>query len=140
MREKPGTPMEQLSWLRLKFMLDNYQNMADAAAKKNCNHQKYLEDLLQGETDLRWDNSINRRITMARFPVVKTMEQFQWNWPSKINRSQIQQLCRLNFINQNAYSNEFGHPFQSYSAICSNLIRPVSPTEFGHPSTCLYEG
>ena len=94
--------MEQLSWLRLKFMLDNYQNMADAAAKKNCNHQKYLEDLLQGETDLRWDNSINRRITMARFPVVKTMEQFQWNWPSKINRSQIQQLCRLNFINQKA--------------------------------------
>jgi len=39
-----------------------------------------------------------------------------------------------------AYSKEFGHPFQSYSAACSDLIRPVSPTEFGHPTTGLYEG
>ena len=102
MREKPISPTQQLNWLRLKFMLDNYQGMADEAGKKNRSHQEYFEHLLQGETDLRWDNSINRRITMARFPVVKTLEQFQWNWPSKINRSQIQQLCRLNFINLKA--------------------------------------
>ena len=102
MREKPISPMEQLNWLRLKFMLDNYQSMADEAGKKNRSHQEYFEHLLQGETDLRWDNSINRRITMARFPVVKTLEQFQWNWPMKINRPQIQQLCQLNFINQKA--------------------------------------
>lgn len=102
MREKPISPMEQLNWLRLKFMLENYKGMADEAGEKNRSHQEYFEFMLQGETDLRWDNSINRRITMARFPVVKTLEQFQWNWPKKINRPQIQQLCRLNFINKKA--------------------------------------
>jgi len=102
MREKPVSTMERLNWLRLKFMLENYRGMADEAGKKNLSHQEYFENLVQGETDLRWDNSINRRITMARFPVIKTLEQFQWNWPRKINRSQIQQLCRLNFINQKA--------------------------------------
>jgi DNA replication protein DnaC len=102
MREKPVSPLEQLNWLRLKFMQENYQGMADEAGKKNRSHQEYFENLLQGETDLRWDNSINRRITMARFPVIKTLEQFQWNWPKKINRPQIQQLCRLNFINRKA--------------------------------------
>ena len=39
---------------------------------------------------------------MARFPVLKTLDQFQWTWPKKINRAQVQQLCRLNFIEQKA--------------------------------------
>ena len=102
MHEKPKTSEEQLLWLKLRFMQEHYQAMADEAGKKNWSHQEYFEHLLQGETDLRWDNGINRRIRMARFPVLKTIEQFQWNWPQKINRSQIQQLCRLNFIEQKA--------------------------------------
>jgi len=34
--------------------------------------------------------------------VLKTLEQFQWNWPKKINRLQIQNLFRLTFIEQKA--------------------------------------
>jgi DNA replication protein DnaC len=37
---------------------------------------------------------------MARFPQVKTLEQFNWNWPKKINRMQVENLFRLNFIKQ----------------------------------------
>jgi len=102
MNDKPRTTEEQLLWLKLRFMMDNYRTMADNAVKKQWSHQKYFEHLLQGETDLRWDNGINRRIRMARFPVLKTLEQFQWNWPKKINRPQIQQLCTLNFIDRKA--------------------------------------
>jgi hypothetical protein len=32
----------------------------------------------------------------------KTLDQFQWSWPKKINRPQIQNLFRLNFIEQKA--------------------------------------
>jgi DNA replication protein DnaC len=39
---------------------------------------------------------------MARFPVLKTLDQFQWTWPKKINRARVQQLLRLNFIDQKA--------------------------------------
>lgn len=102
MRDKPTTPDEQVHWLKLRFMQENYKAMADQAGKKNRSHQEYFEELLQGETDLRWDNGIKRRIRMARFPVLKTMEQFQWNWPKKINRTQVRQLCRLNFIEHKA--------------------------------------
>ena len=34
-------------------------------------------------------------------PVLKTLEQFNWSWPSKINRAQVQDLFRLRFIEQN---------------------------------------
>jgi hypothetical protein len=42
--------------------------------------------------------SIERRIRNTRFPVLKTLEEFQWSWPKKINRPQIQNLFRLAFI------------------------------------------
>ena len=31
-------------------------------------------------------------------PCAKSLEQFQWNWPKKINRAQIQNLFRLKFL------------------------------------------
>jgi DNA replication protein DnaC len=47
---------------------------------------------------MREDRSIERRIRNARFPVVKSLDDFQWSWPKKINRPQIQNLFRLAFI------------------------------------------
>ncbi len=46
----------------------------------------------------RRQRSIRRRIRQARFPVVKTLDSFQWTWPRKINRLQVQNLFRLRFI------------------------------------------
>jgi DNA replication protein DnaC len=34
--------------------------------------------------------------------VLKTLEQFDWTWPKKINRAQVQDLFRLCFIEQNS--------------------------------------
>jgi len=95
---------EQLSFLKLPFMLEQYRSLAAEAAKKNWAHQEYLQNLVQGEADRRWDNSIQRRIRMARFPVPKSLDQFEWNWPTKINRQQLQQLFMLDFIDNNSNS------------------------------------
>jgi DNA replication protein DnaC len=46
--------------------------------------------------------TVQRRIQTARFPVLKTLEQFQWDWPKKINRLQVQNLFRLEFLAQKA--------------------------------------
>jgi len=51
-----------------------------------------------GFPSLRQDRSIQRRIRLARFPVVKTLDQFNWSWPKKINRLQVQNLFRLQFV------------------------------------------
>jgi DNA replication protein DnaC len=93
---------EQLGFLKLPFILEQYRNLAAEAASKNWSHQEYLQNLVQGEADRRWDHSIQRRIRMARFPVPKTLDQFQWNWPKKINRQQLQHLFLLDFIDQKA--------------------------------------
>jgi hypothetical protein len=58
----------------------------------------FLVSAEEGETVLRENRSIERRVRNARFPVLKTLEDSQWSWPRKINRPQIQNLFRLAFI------------------------------------------
>lgn len=102
MNNKPQQLVDQLGYLKLRFMENNHEELAATAAAKGWSHQEYFEQLIRGETDLRWDNAIQRRIRMARFPVVKTLEQFQWNWPEKINEMQVKHLFKLGFITDKA--------------------------------------
>jgi DNA replication protein DnaC len=84
--------------LKLPFMRENYQALAARAWAKHWPHVDYLNRLARGEAALRRDRSIQRRIRMARFPVIKTLDEFNWTWPKKINRLQVQNHFRLGFI------------------------------------------
>lgn len=88
----------QLDALHLHHVKGHYQDLATAAAHKQISHLEYLAELIEGEAARRETRAIERRIKKARFPVLKTMEDFEWNWPKKINRPQIQNLFRLAFI------------------------------------------
>jgi DNA replication protein DnaC len=88
----------QLQRLQLRHFKSHYQTAADKAAEQQRSHVDYLAQLADGETALRESRSIERRIRNARFPVLKTLDDFQWSWPRKINRPQIQNLFRLAFI------------------------------------------
>ena len=93
---------EELCYLKLTSIQQNYISLADEAASKRWSHIDYLDRLIEAEADLRRDRSIQRRIRLARFPVIKTLEQFQWSWPKKINRLEVQNLFRLQFIEEKA--------------------------------------
>jgi len=88
----------QLHRLQLHYMKSHYQTLATKAAEQQRSHLDYLEQLVEGEATTRENRSIERRIKNARFPVLKTLDDFQWRWPKKINRPQIQNLFRLAFI------------------------------------------
>jgi DNA replication protein DnaC len=91
----------QLQRLHLHHIKSHYQAAADKAAEQQRSYVDYLAQLVDGETALHENRSIERRIRNARFPVLKTLEEFQWSWPKKINRPQIQNLFRLAFIAAN---------------------------------------
>ena len=91
-----------LKALKLPFMLDNYLAFAQTAADKHWSHLDYLLELLNGENAAREDRRVQRCISLARFPVLKTLDQFDWNWPTKINRLLIQNLFHLDFVKQRA--------------------------------------
>jgi len=93
---------EQLGALRLLTVQEHYAALASEAAQKQWTHVDYLARLIEGEAQRRQELAIQRRIAGARFPCIKTLDQFDWNWPKKINRTQVQNLFRLAFLPEKA--------------------------------------
>lgn len=96
------TLREQLGYLKLQFSQENFEALACQAAQKQMSHLEFLSRLIEGEAHLRQDHARERRIQQARFPVIKTLEQFDFTWPTKINRAQVQNLFRLKFVEEKA--------------------------------------
>lgn len=90
--------IKYLLYLKLPYIHENHEIVGQTAARKEWTHVHYLSELIHQEANLRHDGMIKRRIQTARFPVVKTLDQFNWSWPKKINRVQVQDLFRLKFI------------------------------------------
>lgn len=97
-----GDPAAHLRALKLACMAEHDAPLAKQAAANQWPHVDDLAALLEGEVHQRRDRATQRRIRAARFPLIKTLEQFQWDWPTKINRLQLQEHCRLAFITQKA--------------------------------------
>jgi DNA replication protein DnaC len=92
----------QLTYLQLKFMGENFEAVAQEAAREQCSHLEFLLRLVGGEAAQRQDRARLRRIQDARFPLLKTLEQFDFTWPTKINRLEVQDLFRLKFVEEKA--------------------------------------
>jgi len=93
---------QQLTALYLSFVTEHYQELADEAARQQWPAVQYLARLIEGETQRRHERQIVRRVATARFPVIKTLEQFNWTWPKKVNQAQVQNLFRLAFLKDKA--------------------------------------
>ena len=93
---------KNLEYLKMQSVMENYNPLAKSAASKQWSYPKYLSELLEEEVAQRQDRRVQRRIQMAHFPVTKTLDEFNWSWPDKINRLQIQDLFRLKFVEEKA--------------------------------------
>ena len=91
---------EKLEILKLSFIAESFTEAASHAGRKKLDYIAFLENLVDGEVALKQQRSITNRIKKAKFSCIKTLEQFNWSHPSKINRIQIQNLFRLNFVDE----------------------------------------
>ena len=100
--EGPCAIEPQLAYLKLSFIAEQYAELAQQAAHKAWSHVDYLATRVEGEAEVRRDRATKSRIRLARFPVIKTLEQFRWDWPPRINRLQVQNHFRLTFLHEQA--------------------------------------
>lgn len=93
------TELKQLlSTLKLPTILAQLPIVAKQAADQSWSHTQFLQHLLQAEANDRSTRATERRIRNARFPVCKTVDQFDWSWPIAINRALVQHLLTLEFL------------------------------------------
>jgi DNA replication protein DnaC len=88
----------QLQDLHLTYALETFETMAKEAAAAGTPHLEYLQRLIGGETARRFENLVARRVRQARMPFIKTLDQFRWSLPRKIDRTLVQTLHRLDFL------------------------------------------
>ncbi len=98
----PDDLRRQLELLKLPFILEHFEELARQAGSDQWSHVEFLARLIEGEAALRQDRARQRRIKQAHFPVLKTLQQFDFTWPTKINRLAVQNLFRLKFIEDKA--------------------------------------
>jgi DNA replication protein DnaC len=64
--------------LHLPTLGSQFTRLAEQAVKEQQSHLSYLEALLEGEVEERGRKVMARRIQEARFPTVKTLEEFDF--------------------------------------------------------------
>ena len=97
-----GDVEHHLTYLKLALITQHYAELATQADQQAWSHVDYLARLVEGEAQCRHDRATKSRSRLARFPVIKTLEQFRWDWPTRINRLQVQNHFRLEFIKAKA--------------------------------------
>lgn len=113
----------KLTGLKLQYFLENYQAAAQLAAETQMPYLEFLAELVEGENAERNERAVERRLRNSKLPFEKSMDQFQWSHPAKINRLQIENLTRLDFIDKKANVLIVGGSGLGKSHIASSLIR-----------------
>lgn len=92
----------QLTRLGLHTMADHFEHEADRAAKSESGYTAYLARLVELELADKADRSINARIARARFPMLRTLEEFDFTFQAGLSAPRIHDLAALAFLDQAA--------------------------------------
>jgi len=87
-----------LRQLRLPTVAANYRKFAQEAAQSGQPYEEYLLALLEHEANQREINRRKRRVREAHFPVLRTLDEFDFAAIPSLKRSQVLDLARGEYI------------------------------------------
>ena len=89
-----------LKALRLPTIGAECEKVATRAAADNVDHLAYLLQLAELELLERDRRAAERRLKAARFPTVKTLENFDFAARPSVNKVLVAELARCEFVDQ----------------------------------------
>jgi DNA replication protein DnaC len=87
-----------LKRLCLPVIAQNYARLAEEASAHNQTFQDYLYALLEAEVIQRDENAQKLRLSRAHFPVIKTLDSFDFGAMPSLNKALVVELSRCGFI------------------------------------------
>jgi DNA replication protein DnaC len=90
----------QLRQLRLSGLGRTLEVRLQEALGNSLTHAEFLELILQDELLVRNERLIGRRVKVAQFRELKTLDQFNWSFNPSIQRKQIYDLATCRFIRE----------------------------------------
>ena len=89
-----------LKALKLPTFLREHQKLARQCAAEGMDHVRYLARLVELELIDRERRMVERRIKAAKFPAVKSLDSFDFSAIPKLNKMQVLELARCEWINR----------------------------------------
>ena len=89
---------EYLRRLRLPVLLARYPKVAQEAAQRNLSYEGFLLALLNEEATQRDENMQKRRLSAAKFPTLKTLDQYDFSLVPQLNRQLVLELAQGNYV------------------------------------------
>jgi DNA replication protein DnaC len=87
-----------LKALRLPTILSEYDKVARQCAAEQVDYPRYLLRLTELELLDRDRRAIERRIRQAKFPVVKSLDSFEFLAIPSLNKALVLELARCEFL------------------------------------------
>ena len=102
MSEAKATVLLQhyLKQLKLPSFLREYEKLATVCQQQRDDYQTYLLRLAEVETAARERRAAERRVKAARFPVLKTLDTFDFKAQPALNQELVRQLLRGEYMDQ----------------------------------------
>ena len=92
----------ELPHLLDKLKLDHLEAQLDAvceqAAQRQVDYKTFLTQALATEWQGRYQRNVETRLQQARFPWLKTLEQFDFDFQPSLDRRQVHELAGLSFV------------------------------------------
>lgn len=87
-----------LRQLRLPTVAANYRKFAQEAAQAGRPYEEYLLALVEQEVNQREINRRKRRVREARFPILRTLDEFDFAAIPSLKRTKVLELARGEYI------------------------------------------
>ena len=120
--KQPDVLLEHyLKQLKMPTMLREHRAIAAACAKENQDHSAFLLRLCERELIDREQRAAERRLRAAKFPVVKTLDTFDFKAQPGINKRLILELMRGEYIEHKENVLFMGNPGTGKTHLASAL-------------------
>jgi DNA replication protein DnaC len=89
---------QALQQLKLPRILDCLDSLAEQAAQDHWTYVEFLDQLLSAELAARSQHDMEVKTRLARFPFLKTLDQFDFAFQPSVNEKQVRELSTLRFV------------------------------------------
>ncbi len=87
--------LEKLKMEHLEAQLDA---VCEQAAQRQVDYKTFLSQALETEWQGRYQRGIEARLRLARFPWLKTLDQFDFDFQPSLDRRQVRELAGMSFV------------------------------------------
>lgn len=94
--------MEELNALLAKLKMEHlaaqWPAVCEQAAKHELDYPSFLLEAVRAEWQGRFQRGVETRLRTSRFPWIKTLDQFDFDFQPSLDRRQVRELAGLSFI------------------------------------------